>query len=670
MQTKHMIIIGTLSILFAAACSNEKVTVTDFKITDCESNSTDTLHIPMDLSSAITEGIVIPGKMTESGYFTFSFNIENKGNTDQSFYYKIYYQNESYKFPEALEEGQYNPKSAENFYGSWIHCKQNFKATAKIAPSTKKTIIDSIQIAGNPRNEKIYFGEETRNRTVDADHINQIIRSIKNSKEWLAGVKEKAKRNNVPLAEQLYMDAKWTVEHQQRQGNVNTRWKRNPRVGTYSFLLVVTPKEKLHQIPEHIRNIQQKDTATRQFINPYYYFLHAKNTPKGILVKQTPHAIRVHAQMDLTKGIYIDPLDLSYEPDLKNTSSTVGFSDQLFENAHWAQFYHNINKNYALNNIPIAYDVTGNNYTREQYNKNTAKYNDSNRKQDFVKVSAKPGNTVGYNKEEKAICIKNEGTANSGKLKKENVGVQTRIGLTYGTFTAKIQFPEIISTDFVWNGLTCAFWLLYQEAEWNQRDACKTGYIPKHISGKNEGDYVKTTNYSEIDIEIVKAAANWPKSSYGKNKKYVKDNALNENVIIASTNWDMACQDVENFTIGAKPLSYKDHNFTIHRWDHWYKALTSKHESKQTDALGKPIYYQIEWKPNEIIWRMGENKNNMSVIGYMNNKNTKIPNNQMITVITQEFHDGSWWPTAPFNQDNVPFPKSDIKGYVYELTIE
>lgn len=670
MQTKHIFIISLFFAFFSVSCVNNSAVVNDFKIVDCVENNVDTLQLPMDLSKAITDGIIIPGKTTESGYLTFSFDIENTSNIEQSYYYKIYYQNESYKFSEILDGGEYNPKSAENFYGSWSDNELSFKLSPAIAPSSRIKVLDSIQIVGNPRNEKRFFGGITRNKTADSDHINLIIKEIKGNPEWFAGIKEKAIRNNVSLDEQLYMDAKWMVEHQQHGRDVNNRWKRNPRVGTYSFILVVTPKEKLQEIPEHIRNIEIKDTATRQFINPYYFYLHSGILSNGISVAKSVNAINVYAQMDLTKGIYIDPLDLSYEPDLSDTSAGVGFSDQLFRNAHWAQFFHNIDRNYALNNIPLAYDVIENNYTLEQYQKNKAKYSDSARIHDFVKVSDRPGKTVGYNEEKKAICIRNEGEINSGILKKENVGVQTRIGMTYGKFTAKIQFPEIISNDFVWNGLTCAFWLLYQEAEWNQRDACKTGYIPKHLSGKNDGDYVKTTNYSEIDIEIVKAAANWPRSSYGKDKKYIKDDALNENVIVACTNWDMACQDVENFTIGAKPLVNEDYNFMVHRWDHWYKALTSKYESKQSNTLGNPVYYQIEWKPNEIIWRMGKDKNNMSVIGYMNNKYTKIPNNQMIAVITQEFHDGSWWPTAPFNQNNVPFPLNDIKGYVYELTIE
>lgn len=638
--------------------------ISNFELLENINNNSDTLSLPMDLSSAIKNGIIIPGEMTKSGYLNLCFTIDNKSNKDKNYYYKIYYQNETYKYPETNEDGTYNEKSAENFYGSWMENNTIFKSTETIKTKSKITIYDSIKIVGNPRNEHKYFGNETQNMTASVKKIEDVKKQINNSIEWSEGVKVKAKRNNVPYEEQLYMDAKWFVEHQQKQGSINNRWKRNPRVGVYSFLLVVVDENSQNEIPEYISNIELKDTATRQFINPYFYYNDTKELPENIVVKKSKHYLKASAEMSIQNGIYVNPMDLPFEIDLTGTSANLGFSDSLFENAHFAQFYHNINKNYALNNVPIPYDVTGDNYTRDSYKQNKDKYTDAIRIKDFVKVSAKPGETVGYNKEKEAIQIKNIGSDESGTFKKENVGVQTRIGLTYGKFRAKIQFPELISEDYVWNGLTCAFWLLYQEADWNNRDACYTGYIPKHLSGKDEGHYVKHTNYSEIDIEIVKTSKYWPKSSYGNKDDYPREDAMNSNVIVACTNWDLACQDVENFTIGAKQITHKNQSFMLHRWDHWYKALTSKYENPQSQTLGKPFYFEIEWKPTEIIWRLGQSKNQMKVIGDMNNTTTKIPNNQMIAVITQEFHDGSWWPTAPFNQNNVPFPKSDIKGYV------
>ena len=85
---------------------------------------------------------------------------------------------------------------------------------------------------------------------------------------------------------------------------------------------------------------------------------------------------------------------------------------------------------------------------------------------------------------------------------------------------------------------------------------------------------------------------------------------------------------------------------------------------------GEYYYFQIEWRPNEIIWRVGPEKENLHVVGYMNDKVTTIPNNQMLAVITQEFHFSEWWPMSPYKQENIPFSKEDLNGMLYSLEIE
>jgi hypothetical protein len=74
--------------------------------------------------------------------------------------------------------------------------------------------------------------------------------------------------------------------------------------------------------------------------------------------------------------------------------------------------------------------------------------------------------------------------------------------------------------------------------------------------------------------------------------------------------------------------------------------------------------------PTRIIWRIGKDKNNMKEICRMNDQMTSIPNNQMIMLMTQEFHYQEWWPTAPFLQNYIPFPKNDLEGKLLEIEIE
>jgi hypothetical protein len=85
---------------------------------------------------------------------------------------------------------------------------------------------------------------------------------------------------------------------------------------------------------------------------------------------------------------------------------------------------------------------------------------------------------------------------------------------------------------------------------------------------------------------------------------------------------------------------------------------------------GEYYYFQLEWSPTEIIWRVGPEKNKLRLVGYMNDKVTTIPNNQMLATITQEYHFSKWWPKSPFNQEDVPFPAEDLNGMLYSLEIE
>lgn len=61
---------------------------------------------------------------------------------------------------------------------------------------------------------------------------------------------------------------------------------------------------------------------------------------------------------------------------------------------------------------------------------------------------------------------------------------------------------------------------------------------------------------------------------------------------------------------------------------------------------------------------------NLRIVGCMRQDVTSIPNNQMIAVLTQEYHQSDWWSPIPFKQEYIPFPKNDINGELYELTIE
>ena len=326
-----------------------------------------------------------------------------------------------------------------------------------------------------------------------------------------------------------------------------------------------------------------------------------------------------------------------------------------------------------MRNIPVIADVVNDPYSIEEYIANYEKFKDFLLPEDFPVNSDCPCKTAIIDTIENFIRLINPGNDDIENAKKENVGIATRIGFTYGKFTAKIQFPQQINKTNVWNGLTNAFWLIYQdESEWNQRRIClKDGYIPK-ADPEGQHTRIQYTNYSEIDFEIVKDSKFWSKTSYRDVDVIPTEDPTKSNeIIVACTNWDMACNEPPKYNIGAYDVIAADTSFVFHRWDNWYRATTHKHAVQQTEISSRDYYYyQIEWKPDKIIWRIGPEKDQLQMVAYIDHNYSAIPNNQMIMVVTQEWHFSKWWPNTPFKQEFIPYPKNDLVGRILEIEIE
>lgn len=618
----------------------------------------------LDYQDAYYKGFVIPSiRQTPNGKFDIILKIKPKDLKKNKLYYKIYYQNETYKFDEN------NPLAYENFYGSWDDTLIGFKEV-----NTNGIIKDSFQIVGNPRNEQKYYGESIENPKVTIEAIKEQMLKVRNSIEWYASTKEKAIKNKLSIENQMYLEAKWYLSNQKSEDKQNNRWKRNPRVGKYSMLIVIADETGLNEIPYYIKYINKTHPEKNIFVNPYNYFLYGDGKKsKHLQCFIQPSFIKVKANPDIKQGIYVNAETIE-NPNIKSIFSRndCGNNNLLYKNANFEQFFHAYIRTTVLSNIPIAYDVVNGNYTRDNYNSNALKYEEKQRVNDYINISDCPCKTVAMDTLRNAIHIFNPANPKL-PYTKENVGVKTRNGLTYGKYRLKIKFPPQLSKDNVWNGITNAFWLLHQSlADWNKRRICEnTGYI-----GDGEGANAirqKESSYSEIDIEIVKTSPFWPQTSYKNQSKIPfkeEKSAETDNIVIALTNWDLACKDAKNFNKGVHQISYQNQDFVLHRWDDWYKALTIRNAIKHSDLYNHPYYFfEIEWKPEEIIWRIGPEPDKLTVIGYMNSSVTNIPNNQMVAVITQEFHH-DWWPPQPYSQKNIPYPKNSIDGWIYELEIE
>jgi hypothetical protein len=587
----------------------------------------------LDYTDAIETGFVIPSpRQTEDGMFRMEFSIRNTGDTPARYIYKIYYQNESYKFPErdVTDTTRQHIYAGENFYGSWEDVSRTFTETEPIEPDGKfHKITDHFRITGNPRDEHRYY-----------------------SNQW------------------------------------NERWKRNPRTGAYSFLLVVTiPGDSgAGRIPEYIAGIgQMKDSA---FVNPYYYFLYGEGSrSSNTVVTLFPYRLKVIARPDLGAGIYINSYFFPKDKFGQFFTDHCSNDPEQFKQSPVEQFIHYIDPETKYSNIPVIADVTGGRYTKLDYNWNRQFY----RKEEMVSITAsttkRPCETVKSDPEKHLITITNPGTR-FGEWEKQNVGIITRHGFTYGKWTVKAKLTELLNRFNMWNGLTNAVWLITQDqGEWNFRRPCYSeGYMASYYGGYQD-KRVRQVGYSEIDFEILKTVPYCP--AYIMSPAYyhgiidpyhlekwnipLPEDLMEEDdmIQVACTNWDMACPDPAGYASGCSPVQYDSLVFWAHRWDRNYRAITEKTPEKDDELFAGPYYYfQIDWQPERIIWRIGPSKDKLRVVGYVDNTVTCIPNNQMLLIVSQEFHNTKWWIGSMYSQDNIPFPEEDITGEIYEVTIE
>ena len=617
----------------------------------------------VDLDSAIVNGIRIPTtKQLKEGAFRFSFKIENTAG--QQLYYKIFYQNSSYKFSENSKR----PSAAEataNFYGSWGENDDGFKPINPI----NNVFSDYFSVVGNPRNESRYYGLPMDAYALNNEAILNQIKVIKADAKWLELIKQKAINNSMPLEDQLKLDAVYALETTRNSGTQNHRWKRNPRMGAYDVMLVVCNQNDLDKIPDAIKNISTRQGA--DYINPFAYFLYGEgsklNESTAILFK---NAFTLKAKIDFSKGIYVNRFAQPLSNNTSAYSDKCNESDSLFRLAQVEQFFNSERRNPELKFIPLIKDIPGNEFTVTDYIASSVKYKDTELNKDFIRNASCPCKTVEVENNGQLLML-NPGNDGAIKPVKENVGIRSRIGFTYGKFTAKIAFAPQLNRSGLWNGLSNAFWLMFQDRmPWNNRSYSKTGYTEK---GDYRPDAVRNsyTYYSEIDLELTKASRYWPREVYFGQNGPVESEEPNKQLIAAATNWDMADQDPVDYAKGFCTVNYTGVQFSPFRWEYYYQALTDRHVVEHDEIYNREYYYyQIEWKPTEIIFRIGPSIDSLKVVGYMNDKVTAIPDNQMLMVVSQEFKPSDWLPPMPFRQEYIPYLKNDSPAHILELTVE
>lgn len=622
--------------------------------------------IMLDYISAIDSGFIIPSvTQTPSGYFHFSFKLKNNEKQSSGYFYKIFYQNESYMFKEMTDSG-YNRFASENFYGSWENPDDSIRIVT-VAGGEQALVTDSFRITGNPLNDTMYYGPSRKK--LSESEVQTMMNYIKTDKIWFGDIQKKAANEKRTVDEQLRLDAAYMLNEQRKEQKVNYRSRRNPRVGTYKFYLLIAKESDLPKIPKQLKKINEPVNGT--YVNPVYHLKTKKDLPEDVLVIHFDQTLHVKAIPDLGAGIYADKTQFRNKDHITEQyyNNTCNDDSALYWKAPFKQFVHQLPENFNFPNIPVVADLD--NITPEDYNKYLEQFS----AKDMLPYANVPTpslcETVTSDPVEGKIIIKNPGVRENRKVK-ENVGVISRHGLTYGTYTFKVKMPGLLNKHNVWNGLTNALWMINESnEEWNRRRSCETGYIPKEISASEKAERKKSIQYSEIDFEISKAHPYWPLTSYSKeHPRPVYKGNDEDQIIVACTNWDLACSEPPLFDVGVRPLKHNENVHANHRWNHWYQALTSKYPAPDDELFDRPYYFQIEWKPESITWRIGPEKNNLREVGYMNTDVTSIPNNQMLIVFTQEYHISAWWPESRFLQEYIPLSAKDIVGEILSVEIE
>ena len=668
------------ALLTISGCRSHETSV-DFEITSFQALTnteftsqfdSSIVSLQADLEHALLTGIRIPTeKQCEDGKLGFTFTIKRTNAGNEKLYYKLYFQNASYKFDES------NPLSSENFYGSWSDSSADFKPLPDFTDEIEVT--DSLVIEGNPRNELLYFGESPLLELVDADSVRDQMKLIESDQEWFSAIVQKAAQEKRTIEKQLLLDAEWIVK--QSIANmllVNNRQWRNPRMGQYEFMLVVISESNLNKLPSHQLNLSNRDQNGR-FVNPFAYFAFGEgsNSPH-IQHAVSDRRLKVYAKYETGNGIYVPEPNDSL-PNRNHYSSTCGDSELLYKNAQFQQFFSAGDQETPLYNVPFVESVLSPSFTVERYNALKRQYrNSANLSLRFIKGSDCPCKTVHSKREAREIILVNPGNQDVANPKKENVGVQGRIGMTYGKWVAKIQFPRMVNSHQVWTGIANVFGLISQSpnSAWNQRRTCNhpIAYIP-HSAKDVEGSSLfsrSTDGYSRIDLELVSASERWPAVSSGESKgNEVQEKLSNGNIMAVCSNWDLACHEPSSFFTGVKSTVFENEPFVHYRANDWQKMLISKAPVVYSRiAASNYFFFEIEWQPTKIIWRVGPERDKMEVLCVMDDSITTIPNNQMLPVVTQEWLTKAPWYLSSYEQNFIPYPKDDVVGRIMELWVE
>lgn len=460
------------------------------------------------------------------------------------------------------------------------------------------------------------------------------------------------------------VDERITVRCDPRGEFPEAPWARNPRTGRYSLLIVAIPEPSFELWPPPREVADPRARTHGRFTDPYHYWLRGPGSGRkeitSLLIRDV---LELHAELDPLSGVEgcFGRVPL-YEP-----------------------FIHTLDTTTRFDNIPLIADVLDNTFTRTTYDSLLCFTPVSDLVNTTPYLAETPCANIRVDSSLRALEIRNP-AATPPRPRKTQTGVLARHAFTYGRFRVHAELSPLLNDSDLWNGLTNAIWLIGTGTPGLVRSPCAGGYLTTGSDAGRAGR-IDRTNYAEIDFEIMKGMPLCPERSFppiypqriaDPDHRSAWLRALPREVLdqhgqvtVACTNWDLACPDPPHFAAGCQDITLDGQVFTSHRWDRDYRAVTQKRMEPDDELFGPGGYwFEIDWRPAEIFWRIGPSSADLRTVGYMNSSMTSIPDVPMRLAITQEFHNTAWWPGCPYEQQGIPFPAKDLVGRVFSVSVE
>ncbi len=675
--------------------------------------------------------------------FQFSFTVQNNSPSDQIFYYKIYYQNESYKWPDS------DARNYKNFYGSFGFDENRFQSLVGSGPlagtlitkgvgqghwgvvqelvpaNGKITVIDYFRIRGNPRNELMCYTGPRLEAGLNAEFMDdfQNLEYIEsngsvvydntndtwpNSAETLV---QMLVDDGLDLDFRIYKNA--TTNEFRECGDFNLgRENRNPQVGDYSFMLMAT--SDINEVPGHIVDISKKEllsSGKKVFVNPFAYFhsgagtglsstaiIDASNTLK-MYIEPLLSSKQKYDNNLLVNDVATNRGQVLYSDGPSQTSNISPCSEFMaypyadhFEG--WPDYDEKVKRF-----VPFLADIIGDNWTQMDYtwHRNFVQRSiirganelipaiDDYRHVDGATPVPGPGNgelhltipghTWDDITEDQLVTY----TYSNGDVEdlavRESPTVELRYPLTYGKYRAQIEFPEILSQDSVFNGITCAFWFFGGGGRRCDNDVTEFDielypahpnswfrYGPERVANADQHDHTDWSPnalYSKQDIRVDISMFDYRKRASNCDCTFPVPNPI-----------DLYSVVIEPDTPNIYTLTSGGQNFET--WRNPAQDTTGRIAIKQASRIkhdelfGKDFWYEIEWTPTAVYYRIGPTENNLQLVGYMPADRVKLPEAAETLIINIEF-----LPNADtYATDDIPFNSAPITAKIKQVIIE